>query len=89
LRDVGYSGVWGVFWHFFTEDLMTTVNNMTAENRISRQFTGREYINDVDGENKFKDKVTRKIKDRQAAGELVDVLIKSSPSFYVYFTYNG
>ncbi|MDR2598416.1 MAG: hypothetical protein LBC25_01705 [Holosporales bacterium] len=47
---------------------MTTINNMSKIDSISLQFAGRDYINLVGGENKFKKNYIEKvIKDEQAA----------------------
>jgi hypothetical protein len=67
---------------------MTTTNHMIKASKIVRQFAGREYINSVGGENRFKDLLTEKVmKDSQAADTLVNIMVKSSPSCYLYFTY--
>jgi hypothetical protein len=67
---------------------MTTVNDISKTDDISLLFAGREYINLLGGENKFKDELSKSvIKDRPAVSTLVNLMIKTSPSNYVFFTY--
>jgi hypothetical protein len=83
--------VWPLLHVFFQEDFfMTTINNMSKTDSISLQFAGRDYINLVGGENKFKKNYIEKvIKDEQAANTLVDIMVRLSPCNYLYFNYKG
>ncbi|MDR1208231.1 MAG: hypothetical protein LBJ89_02670 [Holosporales bacterium] len=69
---------------------MTTVNNMSKSDNISLLFAGREYINLLGGENKFKIRLTKKMRqDKQSISELVNIMVKTPPSYYLYFSYRG
>jgi hypothetical protein len=69
---------------------MTTVNNMSKSDDISLLFAGREYINLLGGEHKVKRYLANNvIKDENAVDALVNLLVKTSPSNYIYFYYMG
>jgi hypothetical protein len=61
---------------------------MSKSDEISLLFAGREYINLLGGENRFKGElIERVMKDEEAINTLVNLMIKTSPSNYVFFTY--
>jgi hypothetical protein len=65
-----------------------TINDMGNTDSISLLFKGRDYINWLGGEHKFKEELAKNvINDKQAANALVDIMVKTPPSSYVYFTY--
>jgi hypothetical protein len=69
---------------------MTTVNNMSQTDDLSLLFAGRDYINSLGGEHRFKEYLANDvIKDDKVAHALVDIFVKTSPNNYVYFYYIG